>query len=221
MRPAAPGIRSCCAGSPPSSCCSPPRPPKARAAATCARAIARWCRTAALHAHQERDRGLLRRAGRRHRHHGAPRARRADDRSGAGRGDEGGLRPRSPVGLGHARHARHLQRRLQARGSRRGRADPARAVPEDSRPHRDAGRAPHLERGVDRDRGERGRARPGVRAQGGARQCGPAAARRGAPHPRERDAARAAGERDLGAAALRDDPGGRAASWRRSTSRPR
>ena len=39
------------------------------------------------------------------------------DRSGAGRGDEGGLRPRSPVGLGHARHARHLQRRLQARGA--------------------------------------------------------------------------------------------------------
>ena len=97
------------------SCCSRRRPPTARAAAICARAVARSSSKARHHAGQERDRHVLRRAGRRHRHDRAPRARCAARPIRFWSLSEGGLPLDHIVGLGHARHARHLQRRLQAR----------------------------------------------------------------------------------------------------------
>ena len=60
-------------------------------------------------------RHLLRQGGRRHRHHRAPRRRQRRFRSGSGHLPQAGLHARAPGRLGRVRHARHLQRRFQAR----------------------------------------------------------------------------------------------------------
>ena len=98
-----------------SSCCSPPRPPKARPAATCARA-----RRAIEHDGEqvtlERKATVISYArGRgRHRDDGAPRRGCRGVGSGAARVPQEGLHARAAAGLGHARHARHVQRGLHA-----------------------------------------------------------------------------------------------------------
>ena len=109
-------------------------------------------------AHQARASGdghFLRQGRRRHRHHGAAHRRRAELRSGARCVSQGRLHARSGFRLGCFRHARHLQRGLQARRFGCERADPAGRLRQDSRPDHDAGRASVLELGLGRHRRRR------------------------------------------------------------------
>ena len=120
---------------------------------------------------------------------------------------QGGLRARAPVGLGHAGHARHLQRRLHARGRRRRSSRSCRSPTRDPCPHHGAGRASDLERGVGRHRRRRGRTRPALHPQGGARPAGQLPP--GAAHLTRATASLRVlrATRDVGAAALRSAPG--------------
>ena len=133
-------------------------------------------------------------------------ARRAPDscavRPGAGRSPQEGLSARVAVRLGHARHARHLQRGLRPYRDRRTGTGVAGAIPGHPHPIDDADRASHLERGVDRRRIECGRTGARFHPQHTAQRRA-AAARRRASHPRHRVIADAACARRVVAAEVR------------------
>ena len=132
------------------------------------------------------DGHFLRRASRWNRNHRAPLSGRASVGPGARRIHEGRLFARARSGVGHPRHARHLQRRVHAQGDRRARADPARPLREDSSPDHGTGRPPRLERGLDRYRRRCGGARSPVYPRCRPSRRGPAPARCSPSHPCQR-----------------------------------
>ncbi len=171
-------------------------------------------------ADQERHRHVLWCPGRRDRHDRAPHGRRAGDRSGARRVLQGRLPARAHRRMGHARHARHMQRGLQFRGYRQDRAGAAGTLPENPRAYRHAGRTSDMERGVGGSRHRRRRPRARVHPQRSARQQRPIAAGRGASHAGDRVIADPARGHHIRADAIRGGMSTIQASWNRSISRP-
>ena len=160
------------------------RPERRKHTLQLGRGGARWRRDLAG---ARRDGDFLRRRGGRHRHHRPPRRRRRRIRSGAAGHHPGRLHAGAHARMGDARHAWHLQRRLQAELQGLRGTDIPRAIRKDPCADDDARRPSVLVVGLGGNCGRGGGPGAALHPQGRARVWRQYASRRGAFHRRQDD----------------------------------